>query len=523
MIGTVSSTFLGLTLRCARCHNHKYEALSQMDYARMTAIFEPLKRPQKDRSDLDVLVGSRTELAAYHAAMQRHEAAVKILNEQIAALDQHVRQRFLAEGKTKLSPEVLAAHKTEAEKRDSTQKELVKKTLQKFKKELRASRTTEEQRQRDVFRTSLGALEAAKPTSPPRAYIWQEPTENIPVTQVFYRGDPTSPAGAVQPGFPAVLRNAKIDFLKSDSPEQTTLRRLSLAKWMTSAQNPLVSRVMVNRIWQGHFGEGIAASENDFGVMGLPPSHPELLDWLATQFRESGWSMKQMHRLIVLSNTYGQASTFRDEAAKIDAENELLWRFPLYRLEAEVLRDAVLAVSGKLNLQMGGPSVYPKIADEVLAGQSRPGSGWGQWDENASSRRAVYIFVKRSLLVPLLDLFDVADTTSSCEQRSRSTIPTQALTLLNGEFLNRQAGYFAQRLRDAADDDSAAWVTAAYRLALGREPDEKEFAASLAFLERQRELIKQESPEIEAAEVDRQSLQSFCLAIYNLNEFLYVD
>jgi hypothetical protein len=292
---------------------------------------------------------------------------------------------------------------------------------------------------------------------------------------------------------------------------------------MTSEKNPLVARVAVNRLWQGHFGEGLAASENDFGVMGLPPTHPDLLDWLAWEFRESGWSMKRMHRLIVLSNTYGQSSIFREEAAKIDSENELLWRYSPYRLEAEVLRDSVLAVSGKLNLQMGGPSVYPKIAAEVLAGQSRPGSGWGQWDETASSRRAVYIFVKRSLLVPLLEVFDMADTTSSCEQRSRSTIPTQALTLLNGEFLNRQAGYFAERLIAEAGADPAARITAAYRRALAREPDAAELTASLDFLERQRELIKQETPETNATDLDRQALQSFCLAVYNLNEFLYVD
>ncbi len=523
VIGTVSSTFLGLTLRCARCHNHKFEPISQLDYARMTAIFEPLKRPQDKRTDLDVLVGTKAELAAHHAAVKRHETAVATLKAQIGALDEHVRARFFAAGKTKLSSAALTAHQTAADKRTTEQKKLVKKTLRKLQKEIRTSRTESEQRQRDAFRASLKSVEEAKPVSPPRAYIWQEASGEIPVTHVFRRGDPRTPAGAVSPGFPSVLRTANIELLQSDDGHGTSLRRLSLAEWMTSPKNPLVSRVAVNRIWQGHFGEGLVRSENDFGVMGLPPTHPELLDWLATQFRASGWSLKQLHRLIVLSNTYAQSSAQCDKPMQTDAENELLWRYPLTRLEAEVLRDSILAVSGKLNLQMGGPSVYPKISKDVLAGQSRPGSGWGAWDESAASRRAVYLFVKRSLLVPMLELFDLADTTSSCEQRSRSTIPTQALTLLNGEFLNRQAGYFAERLISEADGDDRSRVELAYQLALAREPEEAELAASLAFLERQRELIRRESAGNDSADVEQEALQAWCLVVYNLNEFLYVD
>jgi hypothetical protein len=257
--------------------------------------------------------------------------------------------------------------------------------------------------------------------------------------------------------------------------------------------------------------------------MGMPPSHPELLDWLAYAFRENGWSQKGLHRLIVLSNTYAQSSTVRGEAANEDPENEWLWRYPLRRLEAELLRDAVLAVSGKLNLKMGGPSVYPIIAEEILAGQSRPGLGWGKSDEAETSRRAIYIFVKRAMLVPLLELFDLADTTASCEQRSRSTIPTQALTLLNGEFLNRQAGYFAQRLAAEAGADRAARVQRAYQLALSRAADETELSAALAFVDRQQELIQGESPDTAAAVAERQAWQAFCLVIYNLNEFIYID
>ena len=520
VLGTVSSTFLGMTLRCARCHNHKFEPISQIDYARMLAIFEPLQRPQKKRADLDVLVGTRKELAAFAAAEKRQNEALETLKDQISELDQHVRERFFTVGETEIAVDALQAHQTASKKRTSKQKRLVGKTQRQLDKELRASRTPDEQQQRDAFRTALKAIEAAAPKSPPRGYIWRETTDVIPITHVFRRGDPTTPAGEVQPGFPAVLRDLEIEIPAPDASLSTTGRRLALAKWMTSPQNPLVARLAVNRIWQGHYGEGLARTENDFGIMGLSPSHPELLDWLAHTFRENGWSLKSLHRLIVLSNTYAQSSMVHTEAADDDPENEWLWRFPLRRLEAEPLRDSVLAVSGKLNLKMGGQSVFPKIAEEVLAGQSRPGLGWGKSDEAEASRRAIYIFMKRAMLVPLLELFDLADTTASCEQRSRSTIPTQALTLLNSEFLNRQAAYFAERL---TGEDRTARIQQAYQLALSRDADATELATALAFLDRQQELILDESPDMTAAEADKQAWQAFCLAIYNLNEFIYID
>lgn len=523
IVGTVSSTFLGLTLRCARCHNHKYEPFSQTDYAGMLAIFEPLKRPQDNRTDLDVLVGTRRELSAYHSAVARYETTLKTLNDQINSLDDHVRERFLSEGKSELSAAAIEAHRTAADKLTDEQKKLVKQTLRQLKKELIASRTPDEQRQREAFRAAITAIEATKPVSPPKAYIWQEPAENVPVTHVFGRGDPATPIAPVPPGFPGVLQASHTPLLNPTESDRTTLRRRSLAQWMTSPTNPLVARVAVNRIWQGHFGEGLVRTENDFGVMGMPPSHPQLLDWLARHFIESGWNLKQLHRLIVLSSTYGQAGLHREDAAQKDIDNEWLWRFPSTRLEAEVLRDSVLSVSGQLNLKMGGPGVYAKIAPEVLAGQSRPGSGWGKWDESEASRRAAYIFVKRSLLVPLLEVFDLADTTQSCEQRNRSTIPTQALTLLNSEFLNRQAGYFADRLKTEAGNAAPAQVDLAFRLALSRPPLEQELDASIGFLNRQHLLIEREKPQADEEEIHREALQAFCLAIFNLNEFLYID
>lgn len=525
IVGTVSATFLGLTLRCARCHNHKFEPLSQIDYTRMLAIFEPLQRPQDGRTDLDVAVGTRRELEEHRASDARRDAAIKAVKTQIAALDDQVRDRFFSAGQSQLSPEAIAAHKRPADQRNDEQKKLVKETQKQYDQELGAARTPDETKQRDGFDKAIAAILAAAPAPLPRAYIWNEPAEKLPLTQIFRRGNPTTPAGSVEPGFPAVLKASHVGLQSPGEKPRSSLRRLSLAKWMTDPKNPLTARVIVNRLWQGHFGNGLVGTENDFGVMGDLPSHPELLDYLASQLREDGWSLKRLHKLIVLSNTYGQASDRREEASKKDVDNRLLWRFPYRRLDAEAVRDSVLAISGLLNPKMGGPGVYPRIAREVLEGQSRPGEGWGKSDEKEASRRSAYIFVKRAMIVPEMEILDFADTNTSCEQRPVSTIPTQALTLMNGEFLNTQARQFAERLVKEAGSDRTAQVIHAYRLAVNRSPIEKEQASALAFLARQEARIAEEDKAAGATPRDASiaALQALCLVILNLNEFAYVD
>ncbi len=583
VVGTVSATFLGMTLRCARCHNHKFEPLSQLDYARMLAIFEPLRRPQNGRTDLVVPVGTRPEVAAELAAIDRHESALKALQDQTKSLDAQVRERYFRAGATKLSPEAFAAHQLPERKRTDALKKLVAATQQEFDDEVARSRTAAEIVQREAFAAAIKAIEVARPNTLPRAYVWQEPAGAPPVSQVFRRGNPAAAAGTVEPGFPAVLAGCDTPLIAPGPEARTSLRRLSLARWMTSPKNPLVARVIVNRLWQGHFGEGLVTTESDFGVMGSAPSNPELLDWLASELREpspisppfskgglggsgeelipgsnSGagsaeshedrsangkrdptppgppllmggecaWRLKRIHKLIVLSRTYGQASDFRHAVAKVDVDNSCLWRFPYRRLDAEAVRDSVLFVDGRLNPKMGGPGVYPKIARAVLEGQSRPGNGWGAYDERDAARRSIYIFVKRSLLVPEMELLDFADTNTSCEQRPVSTIPTQALTLLNGDFLNTEARHFAARLVREAGSDRAAQIECAYRLAVCRSPSADERAAAVAFLDRQAMKIaeedraKPEQPPRNAAQV---ALEALCLVLYNLNEFIYVD
>jgi len=540
IIKSVSATFMGLTLNCARCHNHKFEPLSQMDYAGMQAFFDPLQRPQNGRTDLDMPVGSPEEFAIFNAAQARYESALKGVQDQLNPLLEQVRRRHLDGNMSKLPAEVIEVLKLEPGKRNDDQKKLIETHKTAWEEELRQARTPLEQQQVAAFETAIAGIKQAAPTPLPRAYIWKEHEKaNIPATFVFKRGNPTTPAVPAQPRVPRVLSQIPLELLTPGEGRTTSMRRLSFAHWLTNSENPLTARVMANRIWQGHFGEGIVRTENDFGFMGSFPTHPELLDWLAQYLIEQKWSLKQLHRVILLSNTYGQSSLRRSEVGDKDLSDELLSRYPARRLEAEQIRDSMLLANGRLNPSMGGPGVYPTIPASVLAGQSVPGNGWGKSNDTEASRRSVYIHVKRSLIVPMFELMDLPDTTTPCEQRNVSTIPTQALTLLNSEFMNDEADYFATRLVNDAGTDPRAQVKRAYWLALSRAPTEGEIGLALGFLDKQVEKLRQEAAERSAtspqseeaaakpdeveAKLRRQALQAFALVMLNLNEFVYVD
>jgi hypothetical protein len=275
---------------------------------------------------------------------------------------------------------------------------------------------------------------------------------------------------------------------------------------------------MVNRVWQYHFGRGIVRSSNNFGYQGAPPTHPELLDWLAANFVDEGWSLKKLHRLIVTSATYKQSavvpkSEVRSPKVK-DPENDLFGHFDLRRLSAEEVRDAILAVCGNLNEKMYGSSIYPEIPREVLFGQSYPGWGWDLYcPPEERARRSVYIHVKRSLAVPILAAFDAADTDGSCPVRFSTTQPTQALAMLNSDFLNEQAARFAKDLHLKAGDEPAAQVKMALQRVLQREPSAKEVERGVTFLATMR------AKKLAAEE----ALRAFCLVALNLNEFVYLD
>ncbi|MGV2333571.1 MAG UNVERIFIED_CONTAM: DUF1553 domain-containing protein [Planctomycetaceae bacterium] len=299
-----------------------------------------------------------------------------------------------------------------------------------------------------------------------------------PETFVLLRGSPEAEGDKVEPQFLSVLGGGRAE-VNPNPAANTTGRRLAFARWVIDEQNRLTSRVFVNRLWQHHFGRGIVRSPNNFGQLGEAPTHPELLDWLASEFMARGWSMKAMHRLILTSAVWQQSSLASADALQKDPVNDLFSRFDLRRLSAEEVRDSVLAVNGRLNRELYGPSIYTKISQEVLAGQSVPGKGWGNSSPEEQARRSIYIHVKRSLLVPMLSSFDFPEPDVSCESRFVTTQPGQALAMLNGDFLNEQAALFADRLRKEAPDGIDAQLRLGLRLAFSREAGDDEIRRSL--------------------------------------------
>ncbi len=325
-------------------------------------------------------------------------------------------------------------------------------------------------------------------------------------THVLIRGNPRAQGERVEAGLPEVLQPGK-------APASAPTRR-ALAEWLTGSRSPVPARVFANRLWQYHFGRGLVPSPNDFGKLGEGPTHPELLDFLARDLVAGGWTIKRMHRLLMTSSAYRMGARPSPEALRLDPANHLFSRFNMRRLTAEEVRDSILAVSGGLNRQMSGPSTYPAIPKEVLAGQSRPGEGWFPSPPDEASRRSVYVHVKRSLLVPILAHHDQADTDSSCPVRYTTTVPTQALGMLNGAFTHEQAGLFARRLEREAPADLPAQVRRAIRLTTGRAPRDGEVKKDVAFV---RDL--QGKGKLEAGE----ALRLYCLLALNANEFIYLD
>lgn len=366
------------------------------------------------------------------------------------------------------------------------------------------------------YRKLKKALEAlkTKAVGAEMALCVTETGPNPPATHVLVRGNPHVEGDKVEPGFPQVV-SAREPVLSRPAPgSRTSGRRIVLADWLAAADNPLPSRVIVNRVWQYHFGRGIVRSSNDFGLQGTRPTHPELLDWLASEFMAQGWHFKALHRLILTSNTYRMSSRGNAKALASDPANDSFWRFDMRRLSAEEIRDSILAVSGNLNLKMFGPGVYPEIPAEVLAGQSVPGRGWGKSTPEEQARRSIYIHVKRSLLYPILESFDLAETDRSTPVRFATTQPTQALGMLNGEFLNKQAKFFAERLRREAGADVSSQVRLALTLATGRVPGESDIRRGVDLVQG---LQMRDGADASVA------LNAFSLVVLNLNEFIYLD
>lgn len=326
---------------------------------------------------------------------------------------------------------------------------------------------------------------------------------------VLARGNPAAKTKKIDPGFPQVL-----GFPEPTLPKGPQGRRTLLADWIINPENPLTARVMANRLWQHHFGRGIVGTSNDFGKLGEMPTNQPLLDWLAIEFIERKWSIKAMHRLIMTSSTYRMSSKEDPAALAKDAGNLHLWRYNMRRLTAEEIRDSILAVDGSLNLSLGGPAVFAPMPKAVLATSSKPHDAWGKSSADDEVRRSLYIKVKRSLLHPMLSMHDFADTDQSCPVRFATTVPTQALTMLNSEFINERAAAFANRLQTEEPKSLDKQVTLALRLVMQREPKAVEVKRGTSFINDLRTSEKVEADE---------ALKLFCLLALNLNEFVYLD
>jgi hypothetical protein len=327
-------------------------------------------------------------------------------------------------------------------------------------------------------------------------------------TNILLRGNPNLIGPKVEPGVPAIVGQSQETFASGSG------KRRALAEWLTDKRNPMTARVLVNRLWQYHFGRGIVPTPNDFGRLGEPATHPGLLDWLASEFMEGGWQIKRMHRLILLSSAYRMSSRATPAGLLKDPGNRWFWRFPMRRLTSEEVRDSTLTVSGTLRDKAGGPSVCPPIPREVLAGQSIPGNGWATSPPAESARRSIYVHVKRSLLVPILAAHDAADTDSSCPVRYTTTVPAQALGLLNGQFANEQAEHFAASLRKEWPGDRRAQIQRAIRLTTGAHPSSDEVTRDLAWTD---SLIR------ESRLTEQAALTQYCLMALSANAFLYLD
>ena len=416
MVHTTTSAFLGLTVKCARCHDHKFDPILQSDYYRIASFF-------------------------------------------------------------------WAGHIEQGNQGGPTEKDIG------F----------------DV-------------------YGWTDKSANPLPIRLLINGERHKPGPEIAPGFLSAVTTLDKALAPPPPNSKTTHRRLQFAKWITNTRNPLTARVLVNRLWQHHFGQALVRTPNNFGYKSDPPTHPKLLDWLAAEFMEptigggAPWTLKRLHKHIMMSDTYQQQSVHPQEAkyAQRDFLNRNLWKFNRHRLNSEALRDTMLAVSGQLNLKMGGPSFYPEMSSEALEGLSRKDGDWKDSSADERSRRSIYMMTKRSRLLPLMTVFDSSDTTASCGQREITTVAPQALALLNNHFAHGQSQALANRLANQSSKTQEQ-IKLAWRLAFGRNPVDAELSQAMAHLRAQQTHFEKEK------NADHLALASLCHVLLNSNEFIYVD
>jgi hypothetical protein len=509
---TVGATFLGLTYACARCHDHKFDPILQKDYYRLLAFFANTRIEDHQALDFGV---HRDEYQRQYAAWDAKTHGIraemhKVVEPALASLYKENFDKFPAEIQTAITS--LAAERTPIQWQMYYK---ARPQLEHSEEEAAKELKGEAKQQWKDLSAQLAAFDGIKPAPEPVAQAMIDNGRESPKTHVLAVGVYDAYQEEVEPGFLSILDAGSARIIPPRDVESTG-RRTALAEWLASPDNPLTPRVMANRIWHYHFGRGIAGTPSDFGVMGERPSNPALLDHLAATFVENGWSIKKMHRLIMLSNTYQESARSNPDAAKVDPDDRLVWRFNRHRLEGEAIRDSILEVSGRLNPKMGGPGIFPPLP----AGVETRGGWKKNEDPSEAERRSVYVFVRRNTRYPMFEVFDMPDTHESCPRRNATVTAPQALELLNNELVLDWSRSLAGRVWNDAGMTAEAQVDRAWRFVYSRAATVEERKEALDFLDWQRaKLSARMTPE----EASKAALTDLCHMLVNSNEFLYVN
>ena len=527
MTDNIGAAFLGITIGCARCHDHKFDDFLQADYFHLQSFFAATLQK-------DISLASEAAQQEYEKQLASWQQNQNTVQERLDKLRKKHQARIQETLLKTLPAEIQVAVKKDAQERTETDFRLVAEanSILTLTTELIDQTILTDGEDRKEYLESMVELTKlfyARPQSPLTIMAAVDTPGDVPPTYVLNRGVPGNRLHQVVPSFPTMLVIGQ-----SSSPPQITPvrlehgtspgRRRALANWLVSKDHPLTARVFVNRLWQHHMGRGIVTTPNDFGTKGAPPSHPKLLDWLTMQLIESNWNIKHLHRVILLSATYQQASQHREDACEVEPENHYLWRANRQRMDAEVLRDSILQLSGRLNGQAGGPGIRLPLNPELARLQYK-----GNWhphpDPAQHQRRSVYMFVKRNNRPAFMESFDSPSTMASCGKRSHSVHAGQALALLNSRLSQRMSLQWAIVLRNELGHNPTRWIRRAYQQALSRPPTHQELEIGRRYLENQQSLIAADRRDgiMLAGDDELLALADYCQVIMNLDEFLYVE
>ena len=507
MTSTVSSAFMGLTVGCAKCHNHKYDNIPQQDFYRMKAFFATIQiQPVGRVGGTEPAAFDKKEEPIIAAAREENKKQLDQAKAELSEFEKPLLERLKASKKKEV---------TEADLKRALDTEL--NNAAGFDK-AEDSFTDKERTQFAHLNERVVWLEKKRVRLEPRAWSLRAAVgppmgPSVPTTYVQIRGDFDRLGDPVEPGFPsAITGNSKPADMEVDPYRMFPMRgrRMTLARWIASPDNPLTARVMVNRMWDWHFGRGIVETTSDFGKNGSQPSNPELLDWLATQLTGQEWSIKAMHRLMVLSSTYRQSSQVVNAAATTaDPENRLLWRFNGRRVEGEAVRDSILYVAGRLNPERGGPPVFPPMPKDLEVIKIKGVNTWETSYGPETRKRSLYVFQRRSSNYPFLEVMDAAVPNATCDRRRTSVTALQSLAMYNGELINEEAKHFADRVRKEAGPNVRAELQRAFELAFDRRMNAREESRLVDF--------------VMSAPTPQEGLAGMCRILFNSNEFIYMD